>query len=311
MGIFDKLFGNKIEKQKPIEIDFTKNGIVLNGRNNQFPVKISILNEILGEPEEVKTETNILYIWQDKGIRGFSKDKENIFELDIQLIQLGQNQFFPRQSFLGNLKIEGSNYKDFVKISQNDYIFKEYKIGNSEIQVRLTKEEPKLIRSISIDVQEEEEELTQKEDYKLKKISGEKIEFKDFNFKLAIIEELMYNKELLKPKFDVYEFAEITKIKGFSATEGGYEPIPEVVEYFKAIEIDKKFAEQVTEIYQDGGNEIYMNVTPQWDGEDDVFNIQSFEDIKHFPNLKKMTLFETDIKVIEELKSKGIEIKPL
>lgn len=175
----------------------------------------------------------------------------------------------------------------------------------------MTKEEPKLIRSISIDIQEEEEELTQKEDYKLKKISGEKIEFKDFNFKLAIIEELMYNKELLKPKFDVYEFAEITKIKGFSATEGGYEPIPEVVEYFKAIEIDKKFAEQVTEIYQDGGNEIYMNVTPQWDGEDDVFNIQSFDDIKHFPNLKKMTLFETDSKVIEELKSKGIEIKPL
>ncbi|WP_316807122.1 DUF6892 domain-containing protein [Pedobacter agri] len=311
MGIFDKLFGSKIENQKLIEIDFTKNGIVLNGRNNQLPVKISILNEIFGEPEEVKTETNVLYIWQDKGIRGFSKDKENIFEVDIQLIQLGQNQFFPQQPFLGSLKIEGTDYKNFVKVSQNDYLFKEYKIGNSEIQVRLTKEEPKLIRSISIDIQEEEEELTQKEDYKLKKISGEKIEFKDFNFKLAIIEELMYNKELLKPKFDVYEFAEITKIKGFSATEGGYEPIPEVVEYFKELEIDKKFAEQVTEIYQDGGNEIYMNVTPQWDGEDDVFNIQSFEDIKHFPNLKKMTLFETDSKVIEELKSKGIEIKPL
>lgn len=311
MGIFDKLFGSKIENQKPIKIDFTKNGIVLNGRNNQLPVKISILNEIFGEPGEVKTETNFLYIWQDKGIRGFSKDKENIFEVDIQIIQLGQNQFFPRQPFLGSLKIEGTDYKNFVKVSQNDYLFKEYKIGNSEIQLRLTKEEPKLIRSISIDIQEEEEELTQKKDYKLKKISGEKIEFKDFNFKLAIIEELMYNKELLKPKFDVYEFAEITKIKGFSATEGGYEPIPEVVEYFKALEIDKKLAEQVTEIYQDGGNEIYVNVTPQWDGEDDVFNIQSFDDIKHFPNLKKMTLFETDSKVIEELKSKGIEIKPL
>lgn len=311
MGIFDKLFGSKIENQKTIEIDFTKNGIVLNGQHNQLPVKISILNEIFGEPEEVKTETNVVYIWQDKGIRGFSKDKENIFEVDIQLIQSGQNHFFPRQPFLGNLKIEGTDYKNFVKISQNDYLFKEYKIGNSEIQVRLTKEEPKLIRSISIDVKEEEEELTHKENYKLKKISGEKIEFMDFNFKLAIIEELMYNKELIQPKFDVYEFAEIKKINGFSATEGGYEPIPEVVEYFKALEIDKKFAEQVTEIYQDGGNEIYMNITPQWDGEDDVFNIQSFEDIKHFPNLKKMTLFETDTKVIEELKSKGIEIKLL
>lgn len=310
MGIFDKLFGSKIENQKSIEIDLTANGIVLNGRNNQLPVKITILNEILGEPEEVKTESNVLYIWHDKGIRGFSKDKENIFEVDIQFIQLGQNQFFPQQPFLGNLKIEGTYYKNFVKISQNDYLFKEYKIGNSEIQVKLTKEEPKLICSISIDIKEEEI-LTNKEKYKLKKISGEIIEFKDFNFKLAIIEELMYSKELLKPKFDVYEFAEIKKIEGFSAVEGGYEPIAEVVEYFKALEIDKKIAKQVTEIYQDGGNEIYMNVTPQWDGEDDLFNIQSFEDIKHFPNLKKMTLFETDTKIIEELKSKGIEIKPL
>jgi len=121
----------------------------------------------------------------------------------------------------------------------------------------------------------------------------------------------MYNKELLKPKFDVYEFAETKKIGGFSAVKGGYEPIPEVVEYFKALEIDKNLAEQVTEIYQDGGNEIYMNVTPQWDGEDDIFNIQSFEDLKHFPYLKKMTLFETDPKIIGELKSKGIDAEPL
>ena len=310
MGIFDKLFVNKIDNQKSIEIDFTKNGIDINGQNDQLPLKISILNEIFGLPEEVKTESNYIYIWQDKGIRGFSKDKENIFVVDIQLIKISQSQFFPQQSFLGILKIEGIDFKDFVKISQNDYLFKEYKIGNSEIQVRLTKEEPKLIRSISIYVKEEEI-LTNKEKYELKKTSGEKIEFRDFNFKLAIIEELMYNKELIKPKFDVYEFAEIKNVKGFSATEGGYEPISEVVEYFKALEIDTKLAEQITEIYQDGGNEIYMNVAPQWDGEDDVFNIQSYEDIKHFPNLKKMTLFETNPKIFEELKSKGIDAKPL
>ena len=121
----------------------------------------------------------------------------------------------------------------------------------------------------------------------------------------------MYNKELLKPKFDVYEFAEIKNVNGFSFTEDGYEPIPEVVEYFKTLEIDKRLAEQITEIYQYPGNEIYMNVAPQWDGEDDIFNIQSYEDISHFPNLKKMTLFETDPTIYEELRLKGIDAKPL
>jgi hypothetical protein len=309
MGIFDKLFGNKMDIQKSIEIDFTKNGVVVNGQVIQLPVKTSILNDIFGEPEQVKTDTNLIFIWQDKGIRGFSKDRQNVFGIDIKLMNINEPSFFPQQAFSGNLKIEGTDYKDFITITQDDYIFKEYKIGNLQLLVRLTKEEPKSIRSISAD-QTEVEKLTN-EYANIQKSSTSKIEFTDFNFKLAIVQELMYNTELLKPKFDVYEFAKIKKIEGFNDVNGAYEPISEVVEYFKALEIDKNLAEQVTEIYQDGGNEIYMNATPQWDGEDDIFNIQSFEDIKHFPHLKKMTLFETDPKIFEELKSKGIDAEPL
>jgi len=159
MGIFDKLFGNKIDNQKSIEIHFTKNGIAVNGQGIQLPVKISILNDIFGEPEQVKTETNLIFIWQDKGIRGFTKDGQNVFEIDIQLMNINKTQFFPQQAFSGNLKIEGTDYKDFIKITQNDYIFKKYKIGNLQLQVRLTKEEPKSICSISAD-QTEVEKLT-------------------------------------------------------------------------------------------------------------------------------------------------------
>ena len=32
------------------------------------------------------------------------------------------------------------------------------------------------------------------------------MKFKNLNFKLAIIQELMYVQEILKPKFDVYDF---------------------------------------------------------------------------------------------------------
>ena len=306
MGLFNNLFGKKQEEEQSISIDISESGVTFNGKAFSFPISVSALNDIFGTSEIVATDTNYIHIWQDTGIRGFSNDKQNIFELDIQLVKTKTSQFFPHQNFTGTVTIEKTDYKSFVKILKDDYLSKELAVGNFVLQVGLTKEEPKQICSISIDFENETVSETS-DKYKIEKTTSEKIEFTDFNFKLAIIEELMYTQEILKPKFDVYEFAEIKQIEGFSATEGGYEPIPEVVEYFKTLEIDKNLAAKVTEIYQDGGNEIYMNTAPQWDGEDDVFNIRSFEDLKHFPNLKKMTLFETDPKVFEELKAKGID----
>ena len=66
----------------------------------------------------------------------------------------------------------------------------------------------------------------------------------------------------------------------------------------------------MTELYFDGGNEIYAQLIPFWDGEDDVFDIESLteEDILQFPNLK--VIDGTAIFMSEEVKdlckSKGI-----
>lgn len=71
------------------------------------------------------------------------------------------------------------------------------------------------------------------------------------------------------------------------------------------------FAKQIIELYQDGGNEVYGNIIPFWDGEDNMFDIESYEGIKHFPNLKKMRLLCSDTKIFKELKAKGIDTEPL
>jgi hypothetical protein len=130
--------------------------------------------------------------------------------------------------------------------------------------------------------------------YAYKKIAGEKIEFADFNFKLAVIQELMYNKKLIEPEFDLYEFVDNNKEREIDVEKEGYAFIPEVIDYFKKLEIDKKFAGEVEEILQDGGDDIYGHVLRFWDGEDDTFCIRNFEDIKHFNNLKKMNLFYSE-----------------
>ena len=137
-------------------------------------------------------------------------------------------------------------------------------------------------------------------------------EFKDVNFKLCALQILMYEKNLLKPKLDVWEFVENYKARKINVDEEGYGIIPEVLDYFKNFPINAELLAEIDEIYQDGGNEIYMQITPFWDGEDDEFNITSTEDAALFPNLKKMTIFyDKSDRILQELRFKGINTKYL
>ena len=43
--------------------------------------------------------------------------------------------------------------------------------------------------------------------YKLPKCNEPLLEFKNLNFKLAVMNVLMYEKNLIKPKFNIWEFA--------------------------------------------------------------------------------------------------------
>jgi len=118
----------------------------------------------------------------------------------------------------------------------------------------------------------------------------------------------MYNQEVLKPKFDLFEFVEWYEERKIDIEKEGYELIPEITQYFKELPIESNYTNLITEIYQDGGNEIYMQLLRFWTGEDDIFNIQNAEDAIHFPNLKKVTLFyENQPKVKNEFINMNIK----
>lgn len=101
--------------------------------------------------------------------------------------------------------------------------------------------------------------------------------FKDFNFKLAVIQVLMHEMELLTPTFDLYNFVKNHGGRKIDTEEEGYEIIPEVKEYFENLEIPSELLNQVEEIYQDGGNEICLQLIRSWDGEGEVFNSKGIE----------------------------------
>ncbi|MBO4358703.1 MAG: hypothetical protein J5796_02765 [Erysipelotrichaceae bacterium] len=139
------------------------------------------------------------------------------------------------------------------------------------------------------------------------------LSFDTFNFKLAVINELMYNQEVLKPYFDIYDYMAFRKAHWNLETSSN---VRAAVNYFKELPIPAGLADNITEINMDGSDEIYMNIAPEWDGRDDRFDFRklSEKELKQFGNLKKMLVFgnSKDIvglkKICEPL---GIEVEPL
>jgi len=120
------------------------------------------------------------------------------------------------------------------------------------------------------------------------------IVFKDLHFKYLVIEELMYKQKILKPLFDVREFAAEYSKREIDIEDEGYDVIPEVKKYFKNLDIPMELLENVTSLYQDsgisGGSEFIYQLQPFWDpgAGDEVFKVSAkmINDLDFLPNLK-------------------------
>lgn len=137
--------------------------------------------------------------------------------------------------------------------------------------------------------------------YKMKECTGEVLEFENFNFKLAIIQVLMYELEILEPYFDICDFAVQYAEKKIDTDSMVI--IQPALNFFEKLPIPKRLAMQVEEINMDGGNDIYMNIIPQWDGEDGCFDLNevSLSELRQFPNLKKATIMSNAYDKVKEI----------
>ncbi len=114
-------------------------------------------------------------------------------------------------------------------------------------------------------------------------------QFVDLNFKLLVVQKLMYDQEALLPRFDVEEFIRKYTVREIMIKDEGYDVIPEVLQYFEALVIPPHLLAQVEELSFDASDEIYSQVFPYWDGEGDTFDVASVKDIGLLPNLKRMS----------------------
>lgn len=277
------------EGKHGLNVDIQDSGICINGELFGYPLDLMAIRKCVAvNPDEICEE---------------DKDFDNGFTIGLDYNgkrRVGIDFFY----FDGKLTINGKDYLKAKKKKDRYGFSAEGIYGDSKVYYSL-KHSDGSIKYLSIT--QFNSALIEK--YKMKQTNEEVLTFKDINFKLLVIDELMYEKELLQPKFDIYEFAEQYQKRDIDT--GSEEPIKEALDYFRNYPVEKRFAEEITELTQDG-NEIYMNIAPQWDGEDSAFDIKSAQDAQQFPNLKKVTLASDNFsKLSKQFEKLGIKAEQL
>ncbi|MFG3528576.1 DUF6892 domain-containing protein [Streptomyces sp. NPDC047917] len=117
--------------------------------------------------------------------------------------------------------------------------------------------------------------------------------FRDFNFKLLVIEQLMYEDEKLTPAFSIDE---CLRAKGITDpqlyafdNDLAYTVLDEARAHFEALEISEELLATVDTLVLDGGLQVYYECSPVWDGEDELFDVESLDDLDLLPNLRRVT----------------------
>ncbi|MFF3554259.1 DUF6892 domain-containing protein [Streptomyces tsukubensis] len=117
-------------------------------------------------------------------------------------------------------------------------------------------------------------------------------EFHDFNFKLVVVDELMYRRKTLTPAFDLDErmLARGIDIPAVYVLENELDEdvLDESRAYFEALEISEELLAGVDSLCFDAGLEIYRHCAPAWDGEDGLFDVRSLDDLALLPGLKRV-----------------------
>ncbi|MCA9068354.1 MAG: hypothetical protein KDA84_05495 [Planctomycetaceae bacterium] len=106
--------------------------------------------------------------------------------------------------------------------------------------------------------------------------------FHDDNFRLACIDILL----------DTGYFQdELSGILAIPDSEEGWEVNPERLKAFQELPITQDHLNKITSFAPDGGDDIYFHVFPMWSGEEEEFDIRSFEDLKKLRNLESISVY--------------------
>ena len=318
----------KKKTHKKLEIDLQNNSMIINGTSLAFPLSLKDIETVLGKPDQVVKKENkfIKYIYDNAGIvfvHSF-EIKQHLKSCEVYIDEeylitslylyfgekvkpMWDEEELPLNPCKTLITCNGKSpyfISDRQRVGDfNLILWTPYGTNFNGIPETITD---------TLSISYFPEVKHERESYKLKGTDEELLHFDNINFKLTIIQVLMYDLLVLKPYFDIHDFAE--EFSELEIDTESMEIIQPALDYMIDLPIPKKYAEQVQEIYMDGGNEIYLNLIPQWDGEDDGFDLNevSLKELQQFPNLKQATIISSNFEHVKEMFDKqGVQVKVL
>lgn len=126
------------------------------------------------------------------------------------------------------------------------------------------------------------------------------MDFKSLNFKLAVLEQLL-EEGYLSDEWQAL------KEQYYDDDNFDYEPIPQLLDFCAEVVLTEDMLEDVRLLVFDGGLNIYHDIIPNWDGEDNFFDVNDISDITRLPNLERFSvtsmLTTTDFSPLLEMES--------
>lgn len=294
-------------------IDILDNEITINGDVLTFPMSYEEVKSVLGDARiEKDAQNQNYYIYDELGIyfeegnvvwlkkqRAYKDADHRITSVYLHVAdELSDADIRPAQHYVGNVSF-------FGKQKEHDVLNRF--MGCCQACIRTADGEFELAHVGAY--KPRKPKTTQ--NYAIQNTGEAALVFDTFNFKLAVINALMYEQEILKPYFDIYEYMDFKEAHWNLETEKN---VRAAVQFFKELPVPATYADKVTAICMDGGNEIYQNIAPLWDGEDERFDIDKLTEaeLRQFPSLKSMTVMTTKLEKLQKICEKcGIEVSAL
>ena len=326
-------------------IDILYNAVRINGHLLRFPVSYGELQAELGEVRVCFNERfkDTDYVFDDLGIvlngspaylnnlkkkKAWIDNEHTIIALTLYVTGsqvYGFKDAMPEKTYEGTLTFFGQNIpREKMWRSpggygyQPDAVNEEGETVLSQVGASVYSDDDgpvydgdRITKDVNITFKPERPKC--RENYSIVIPDEECLVFDTFNFKLAVVNELMYNQLVLKPYFDIYDYMAFRKAHWNLETDKN---VRAAVNYFKELPVPARFADLVAKIEMDGSDDIYMQIAPEWDGRDDRFDFYKLteRELRPFRNLKKMTIFGSsrDVAGLKKMcEPLGIEIEPM
>lgn len=132
----------------------------------------------------------------------------------------------------------------------------------------------------------------------------EPIEFADFNAKLLVLDTLCYDLDVLEP-YDADDDED--EVVADEDVEGQDD---RAREYYDDLDLLPSHLGLVTELTVDSDLEILQDLHPGWDGSDDRYDPQNWDDVVDLPSLRIVyAAAPLPAHVSEALTAKGVEVR--